>query len=100
MAVDRLLVIIFPLKFRKWSSIVRFVKCTLIGFHVIFIIFDTVIAEVYGLSSTPFAVSKAIFSFLTMFLLLSITVMYSTMVVFIIKASRKMAPAMQRAKNR
>ena len=102
LAVDRLLVILFPLKFRDWSGKVKFLKCTLIGLHVIFIVLGAIISEVYGIRSTPSAFFNAVFSFLTAFLLLSITVMYSTMAVIIIKSSRQMAHAIQRgnAKNR
>ena len=102
LAVDRFFVVLFPLKFREMKVYVRCFKCAQLSIHVACIIIAVIFAGVYGSESLSFGVMKLIFISLLAFVLWSITVMYTTMVVMIIKTSRQMAPAMRRgtAKNR
>ena len=102
LALDRFVVVLFPLKFREMTSYIRGIKFTLLGIHSFFIMLGVVVAELFGLNSPPSVVTKSIYNILNTFVLFSITVMYATMVVMIIKTSRQMASTMQHgnAKNR
>ena len=97
-AVDRLVVVLFPLRFREMSKSMRFLKIILVGFHVVFSITDG-IAELLDFNSSILFISKSFLVFLNAFELFTIVVIYIVMVAVIISSSRKMVHALQRGNS-
>ena len=95
LAVDRFVVVIFPLKFRELKEKTRCFKVALFGTHFVVAVTDCVLQIVYKYNSFPSLVIKSVASVMNFFELLSVVVMYSTMVVMIIKTNREMAAARQ-----
>ena len=96
LAVDRFVVVLFPLKYREMTGQIRCFKGVLLGIHATDIIADVIVSMLFGTFSLPSVITIFISMLLIIFVLLSITVLYSTMVGMIIKTSRQMAPALQR----
>ena len=100
LAVDRFIVIVFPLKFREMTGKVRCFKIILLGFHICDIFVALVVSTVYGTFALPSVITILLSMFMSVFVLLSISVLYTTMVVMIIKTSRQMAPLKRNNKQK
>ena len=102
LAVDRFVVVLFPLKFRELTGKVRCFKAVLFAIQFLISIGDSYTMLVYGLHSVPSLFLKSMSIFINIIVLLALTIMYTTMVVMIIKTSRQMATSRQQgnAKNR
>ena len=93
LAVDRFVVVIFPLKFREMKWKIFSFKTTLFGVHFAAAVADSVIQIVYKPGSFPSTVMKFIVIAMDLFELLALAVMYTTIVVMIIKTNRELAAA-------
>ena len=93
LAVDRFVVVVFPLKFREMTWKIFFFKSALFGVHFVAAVADSVIQIVYKPGSFPSTVMKFIVIAMNLFELLALAVMYTTIVVMIIKTNRELAAA-------
>ena len=100
LAVDRFAVVIFPLKFREMTGKVRCFKAVLFAIQFLISIGDSYTMLVYGLHSVPSLFLKSMSIFINIIVLLALTIMYTTMVVMIIKTSQQMAPLKRNNKNK
>ena len=95
LALDRILVVMFPLKFHKYEAKFRILKAVWLGTHFSFMVLNTVVDVMFGFDSFLSQVFEIMQTCIVLFVLLTITALYTTMVVQIIRSSKKMAESQQ-----
>ena len=95
LAFDRILVVMFPLKFRRYVSKLRVVKAVWLGIHFMVTVSDAVNHFMFGFNSLPVKVLKLIALTISLLVLLLISVLYIIMALQIIRSSKKMKNSRQ-----
>ena len=99
LALDRFLVVLFPLKFRDYVGKLRIFKAVWAGMHVIYSTLDSINQIVFGINSASFSIFKLISVSLTFFILTTISILYTIMAMQIIRSSKKLAKSRQDRTN-
>ena len=99
LALDRVFIVLFPLKFRKYVGRLRIVKASLFSVKFTIGIVDSVNEVVFGMNSISNQVLKSMSLILNVFVLLTISALYSIMAVQIVRAGKKMANSKQAGGN-
>ena len=97
LALDRVFVIRFPLTFRDYEQKLRIFKSIVVLVRITLGILDCFYDLVYGLFSFGSYAVKMITLFIMILVLLTISVLYTVMVVQIIWSSKKMSNSRQMA---
>ena len=99
LALDRFLVVMFPLTFHRYVTKLRIVKAVWLSLQVMFTFLNTANRVMLGIDSILSQILKILLTFTLIFVLLTICVVYTIMVVQIIRSSKKMATSRQVGQN-
>ena len=99
LALDRVLVIMFPLTFRKYVGRMRMLKAVLVVIKLTVRVVDSVHEYFFGVFSFSNFVLKSINLCIFIAVLITIIILYTTMALQIIRSSRKLANSRQTGAN-
>ena len=99
LALDRVLVVLFSLKFRKYFGKLRIFKASLVAIKFALSIIDSVNEVVFGVYSVSYFGLKLFNLFIMIFVLLTISVLYTVMAAQIFSSKKQMASSRRSGSN-
>ena len=90
LALDRMLIVMFPFTHRDYLRKLRCVKVACVSIHLTLCVIDSIMEFVYGVDSLSYTILKTISTCLILFALLIISILYVSMAVEIVRSNRKL----------